>query len=439
VTATGETPATDVPATAATGAKPGLGDLIAIRAFRRLLIANILSAIAFGTSRFVFVWLVGELTDWNPATAILGIVIGLPPLLLSAWAGALADRLSPVRLATTLFAISAVGFAVSGVLVATDNMTVPLAVACGFVTSIAPSMLMPLMQAIVPTVTPPGRLMQAVALQNLSMMVSTMGGIFLGGAVMQLGGTEAGFWLVTIACILGGIASARDGLPTRLAGAATVTGSIRDGMRVAFGTEPLRSLLMLTTVFGIAIATSSLLLPEFARDVLGTESLAASALNVIMSIGMMITSMFIATRWHPSRPGMLLAVLTVFSLGGGLIAIGLSQTYVACAISGFAWGMCGGIAMTLMRTLTQGHTPPELMGRVMGLSMLAQNGAFPIAALGLFGLVAATDVADTMVIVGIVCCVLNLLIHLRPHIRQITATEAAHLPASPAAATSSPD
>ena len=73
--------------------KQGLGDLLAIRAFRRLLIANVLSAIAFGTSRFVFVWLVGELTEWNPATAILGIVIGLPPLLLSAWAGALADRL----------------------------------------------------------------------------------------------------------------------------------------------------------------------------------------------------------------------------------------------------------------------------------------------------------------------------------------------------------
>jgi MFS family permease len=392
-----------------------------------LLFANVLSAIAFGTSRFVFVWLVGELTEWNPATAILGIVIGLPPLALSAWAGALADRMSPRRLAAMLFLASAVGFAVSGVLVFTDAMTVPLAIVCGFVTIIAPSMLMPLMQALVPTVTPPGRLMQAVAIQNLSMMVSTMGGIFLGGAVMQIGGPEAGFWLLTVACGLGLVAVAGDGLPDQLAGAAEVAGSIRDAAQVALHTEPLRSLILLTAVFGIAITTSSLLLPEFARDVLGQESLAASALNVIMSIGMMITSMLLAARWHPSRPGFVLMIFTVVFMGGGLIAIGLSRTYVITALCGFGWGLSGGIAMTLLRTLTQANTPPELMGRIMGLVMMAQNGAFPVTALGLFGLVAAVGIADSMVVVGIVITGLNVIIvGIRPHVRGITSSEGMH-------------
>lgn len=407
--------------------KPKLGELLRIRPFRRLLFANVLSAISFGTSRFVFVWLVGELTEWNPATAILGIVIGLPPLALSAWAGALADRMSPRRLAEVMFFASAIGFAVSGVLVFTDVMTVPLAIVCGFITIIAPSMLMPLMQALVPTVTPPGRLMQAVALQNLSMMVSTMGGIFLGGAVMQLGGPEAGFWLLTVACGLGLVTVAGDGLPDQLAGAADVAGSIRDAARVALRTEPLRSLILLTAVFGIAITTSSLLLPEFARDVLGQESLAASALNVIMSIGMMITSMLLAARWHPSRPGFVLMLFTVVFMGGGLVAIGLSRAYAVTALSGFGWGLSGGIAMTLLRTLTQANTPPELMGRVMGLVMMAQNGAFPITALGLFGLVAATGLADSMVIVGFVIVGLNaVIVGIRPHVRGITSAEGLH-------------
>ena len=417
--------ATTDDATAGTPVASGerLGDLIRIRGFRHLLVANVMSAIGFGTSRFVFVWLVGELTEWNPATAILGIVIGVPPLLLSAWAGALADRMSPRRIASWLFAFGTAAFALSGVLVATDAMTVPLAVVCGFVATIAPSMLMPLMQSIVPTVTPPGRLMQAIALQNLSMMVSVMGGIFLGGAVMQAAGTAAGFWLLTAASIIGWVISIGDGLPERLAGAAAVAGSIRDGARVALGTEPLRSLLLTTAVFGMAIATSSLLLPEFARDVLDQDSLAASALNAIMSVGMMLTSMFLAARWQPTRPGVVLAGLTSIALGGGLVAIGASRAYVVTAICCFAWGMCGGIAMTLMRTLTQSHTPPDLMGRVMGLTMLAQNGAFPVAALALFGLVALSDVADAMVIIGIACCVMITLINVRPHIRRISSTE----------------
>lgn len=429
MTATGETPDTVAPMPS------GLGDLMRIRAFRQLLAANVLSAISFGTSRFVFVWLIGDLTDWNPAIAILGIVIGLPPLVLSAWAGALADRTSPRRLAEILFAFGAVVFAVSGVLVVTDVMTVPLAVACGFAATIAPAMLMPLMQALIPTVTPPGALMQAVALQNLSMMMSVMGGIFLGGAIMQIGGIEAGFWLITVSSTLGWLLAVRKGLPERLAGASAVAGSIRDGARVALGTEPLRSLLAVTVVFGMAITASTLLLPEFARDVLGKDSLAASALNVAMSVGMMITSMVLAARWRPTRPGLVMTIFVVAFLGGGLVAIGLSREYLVTALCCFGWGLSGGIAMTLMRTLTQSQTPPELMGRVMGLSMMAQNGAFPVAALGLFALVAATDVADAMVITGIVCTGLNAIILARPHVRGITAADVIAGPGGAAAST----
>lgn len=396
----------------------GVRGLLAQPGFRGLMIANVLSAVGFGTSRFVFVWLIGGLTEWDPATAILGIVIGLPPLLLSAWAGALTDRLDPRRFGVAMFALSATGFAATGVLVATDAMTVPLAMVCGLVTSCAPSMLMPLLQALVPALVPPTRLMQGVAIQNLSMMVSTIAGVFLGGAVIQMFGVASGFWLVTIAGLFGVAVFATTSLPGRAA-TSDRRGAIREGARIALGTEPLRSLLGITTVMGLAIATSSLLLPEFARDVLGTQSLAASGLNVFMSIGMMITSMVIATRWTPSRPGLVLTVFSIVPLGGGLIAIGLSRVYLVAALFGFMWGLAGGVAMTLLRTLTQVNTPPELMGRVMGLASMAQNGAFPIGALLLFGLVSATSVSTAMVIAGWICVAGSAAIALRPHLRSL--------------------
>ena len=398
---------------------PGVGSLLRLPPFRALLVANVLSAIVFGTSRFVFVWLVGELTDWNPATAILGIVIGLPPLFLSAWAGSLADFLAPRRLGAILFAVTAAMFTITATLVQTDTMTVPLTMMMGLLAIAAPSMLMPLMQALVPSVSPPDQLMQAVALQNLSMMVSTMGGIFVGGAIMQGFGTASGFWLLVVASVVGLAVVSRAPLPDRLVGAAATRGSVSEAIRIALGTQPLRSLLALTGVFGIAIATSSLLLPEFARDVLDKDSLAASALNVAMSIGMMITSMVLATRWTPLRPGLVLAFFTSIPLGGGLIAIGLSREYVVTALCGFLWGLSGGVAMTLLRTLTQQNTPAALMGRVMGLVAMAQNGAFPITALILFGLVAATSVATTMIVIGVLCCALVGVIMVGPAVRSL--------------------
>ena len=167
------------------GAGDGLRGLLRLPGFRGLMLANVLSAVGFGTSRFVFVWLVGELTEWNPATALLGIVIGLPPLFLSAWAGSLADRLDPRHFGVVTFLVSSLGFGLTGVLIVADVMTVPLAMVCGFLTAIAPSMIMPLLQALVPALVPTHRLMQGVAIQNLSMTVSTIAGVFLGGVVIQ--------------------------------------------------------------------------------------------------------------------------------------------------------------------------------------------------------------------------------------------------------------
>src|SRR5690606_37984029 len=132
---------------------------------------------------------------------------------------------------------------------------------------------------------------------------------------------------------------------------------------IAWRTEPLRSLLGLTSVLGLVIAAFTLLLPELARDVLGTGSLAASALNVCTSLGMVTTSMFLATRWSPRRPGLVLAITASGALGTGLVGIGASRVYLLTALICLLWGLAGGIMMTLMRTLLQLHTPPELMGR----------------------------------------------------------------------------
>ena len=408
------------PLTGSAQSSGGLGALLANESFRGIAVANVLSAIAFGSSRFVFVWLIGELTEWNTATAILGIVIGLPPLLLSAWAGSLADRIDPRRLGLSLFVISTALFAGTAAIVQAGAMTVPLAMVCAFVTAIAPSMLMPLLQALVPSVVAANRLMQAIAIQNLGMMASIICGTFLGGAVIEVFGISAGFWLLAVASAVGALRYGTCPLPGRLAGDLVAKrGAIRDGARIALGSEPLRSLLLLTCVLGMASTTSQLLLPEFARDVLDQESLAASALNVAMSAGLVITSMVLAMRWSPRRPGAVLTVATCVALGGGLIAMGLSRTYLLVAIFAFLWGISGGIAMTLMRTLIQVHTPPELMGRVMGLSATAQNGAFPIGAVILAVFVNRTSVATAMVLSGVLCTLAVWGIAARPHVREL--------------------
>ena len=169
-----------------------------------------MASIALGTSRFVFVWLVGELTEWNPATAILGIVIGLLPYC-SRRGRSLADRMS----ANSASAIRSVNGAV-------HHLGRPFARRFddrpsgdglrprdGNRTSNAHALL----QALVPRVVDDSVLLQAVALQNLGMTGSSVGGIFLGGAVIQAFGLEAGLWLLTAASIAGVIFHQRTPIP----------------------------------------------------------------------------------------------------------------------------------------------------------------------------------------------------------------------------------
>src|SRR5688572_32929848 len=113
--------------TAVAPAETSLASVFRIAAFRGIWVANVLAGIAMGTSRFAFVWLIGDLTGWDPAVAVLGVVIGLPALLLSAQAGALADRLAPRRFGVSLLASTSVLFAATAVLVPTRLMTVPVA------------------------------------------------------------------------------------------------------------------------------------------------------------------------------------------------------------------------------------------------------------------------------------------------------------------------
>lgn len=392
----------------ATGAhqpeETSLGAVFGIAAFRRLWIANVLAALALGTSRFTFVWLIGDLTDWNPAVAVLGVVVGLPALLLSAQAGALADRLPPRRLGLALLWSTAATFAGTGVLVGSPVISVPVALACAFVTAVPIAGTTPLFQSLVPVVVPRSRLLQAVALQNMGMMSSMILGAFLGGGIIALTGVAGGFWALAAASALAAVAYGRVPLPDQAPGAGLDRrGAVRQALRVALGTEPLRSLLGVTFVVGMATAAVMLLLPAVARDVLEVGSFPAGLLNATMGVGLMATSLWVASRPAPARPGLVLVVVMGATMGTGLFLLGWSRSYALSLAITLAWGAAGGVTMALLRALLQEHTPPELMGRMMGLSALAQQGAFPLGSVVLFGLVRLAGLGPALMLAGVLC------------------------------------
>jgi MFS family permease len=371
--------------------------------FRRYWLAQFLAALANGALRFTFVWLALELSD-NPAVpGLLGMALGLPGLVLMIPAGVWSDRLDRRRLVVNAEAAAAVVLGAAAAVTWAEVMTVPAAAAFAVALGGLLAVTAPALQALVPSLVAPHRLMTGVALQGMGMNAALLFGAVAAGAAITVAGVGGAFALLGVLQAVAAGAMAR----VRLAPRAPVErrgmrGEIGEGIRFALGRQPLRSLLGIGLLAGFAWGIVSIVLPEVAKDDLGAGAFQTSLLFSALGVGMFGTSMLLASRDDIPRPGLLIAWSVSTLLGGGVLVMGLSRSYALTFAVMLAWGIGGGVTMTLQRGLLQRHTPDELMGRVMGLSSLAMMGSFPLAAGVASGLTSAVGGADALVITGVV-------------------------------------
>lgn len=382
-------------------AKP-LVEVLGLPSFRRFLGAQFLAALVNGTLRFVLVWLTLELTDWTPAVGLVGVALGVSSLAVAAPAGALGDRVDRRLLFIWLAAATTVVLTVGTVLVALDAVDVVTlavlgAVLGGLLTAAAPTV-----QAMVPDLVPPERLMNGVALQFISMNVGMMLGAIAGGAAIAVAGNAGGLGLLAALEALAVLLMIGVRLPPRerRPPATRLRADVGEGVRWALGREPVRSLLAVMVLIGVMWGATQLLLPDLARDVLGQGAFGASLLFAPLGLGMLTTSLVLANREGLAGRGRLLAVVFTGNAGPLLVLIGLSRSYALTFGAMAVWGIGGGIVMTLQRTLLQERTPPELMGRIMGLNTLGLLGAFPLSAALTSGLTSFLATGTALAVVG---------------------------------------
>jgi MFS family permease len=396
-----------------------LRQLLSLVPFRRFLLAQTLSALVNGTLRFVLVWITLDLTDWQPAVGLVGLALGITGLLVAVPAGAWSDRLDRRTMFVSLSAATAVVLVSATAVVATGTGGVALlaihaALLGGLLAAVAPGV-----QAMVPALVPPERLMNGVALQMMSMNVAMMLGAVFGGAAIAIAGNAGGLGLLAL-CAAGAATSMRRvAMPVRPPVARTggLGAEVMVGLRWSLGREPVRSLLGVMLVIGFLWGGVQLLLPELAKDELGAGAFAASALFAPLGLGMITMSLHLANRSSIANRGRLLAGALVVNLGPLVVVLALSRSYALTLVLMAVWGVGGGIVMTMQRTLLQERTPDELMGRVMGLNTLGILGSFPLAAAAAALLTGATDSTSALVIMGAATTAAAALVSLRRPIR----------------------
>lgn len=120
--------------------------------------------------------------------------------------------------------------------------------------------------------------------------------------------------------------------------------------------------------------------PLAVREVFNGSSSSLGLLNGLNSAGLALTILVMLRIGYVKRAGR--ALLIAQGMGSiVLILSGSVDSFVLFVVLVFCWGLCGGAAMPMSRTLMQELAPPEQRARVMSFYAFSFMGAGPIGTL----------------------------------------------------------
>jgi MFS family permease len=386
-------------------------DAFASPAFRLLWLNTLSFSLVQGIQRFAFVWLVidelGQPASWG---GLITFALGIPAMFLMLPAGVLSDRMNRRDLLMLTQLASFAVIALGTVMMVAGVMTPGLALLVAAGTGAATALGTPVRTAVLPSIVERDRLMNAIVLSTMGQNIMMIGGPVAGGAAIGLWGIEAGFALQAVAYAVGMVAL----LPLRIPQAATDRMARRplreliEGFEFVLGNREIKALVVMLVASGLLmLGPVFALVPPIVRDEMGRGASAGGVLFGIMAVGMLSTSLVLASVGDFGNKGAWF--ILNLAIGGIDVALmGVVDSFAVLALLMFVWGMGGGLFMNLNRTLIQSHTPDALMGRVMGIQSLGMVGFSPLG--GLLAGVAAGVIGATafLVVAGVALTAVSL-------------------------------
>jgi MFS family permease len=147
------------------------------------------------------------------------------------------------------------------------------------------------------------------------------------------------------------------------------------------GNPVMRAVLIQNIAMGFFFMGSFIVaFPLAIREVFAGSSADLAALNALNSLGLVLTILVLLRVGYVSRAGRALilaqAIGSLVLMSAGFVANQIIFTGLV-----FVWGICGGLAMPMSRTLLQQLAPANQRGRVMSFYAFSFMGAGPFGAL----------------------------------------------------------
>jgi len=351
--------------------------------YRRYLLGSVVSNTGTWMQRVAQDWLVLELSGQS-GTAI-GITTGLqflPVLLLSPYAGVVADRMPKRRLLQLTQLSMAASSLVLGLLAVTGVAQTWHVYVIAVLFGIGSAFDAPARQSFVSEMVGPDDLTNAVGLNSATFNVARIAGPGLAGLMIGAlgGGANATGWVILVNALsyAAVIHQLRRMDPTLLHTAALrprTPGMLLEGVRYIRSQPKMVMILIMVFfagTFGMNFQITSALM---ATQVFGKGAGEFGILGSVMAIGSLAGALLAARR---TRIRMRLLVAAALGFGAANIVAGLLPTYVAFAAFVPLIGLCTLTLLNSANATMQLESDPALRGRVMALYMTIVMGGTPI-------------------------------------------------------------
>ncbi len=377
------------------------------RNFRLYWLGQLVSLIGTWMQSVAQGWLMHQLTSSAFMLGLLTFCQFTPVMLLSLWAGVLADRMDRRRLLLITQSVAMLQ-AVAMATVTTTHVVQPwMVLALALVFGVFNAFDLPARQTFLIEMVGRGDLSNAIALNSAAFNAARVIGPAFAGVLLASVGEGGCFWLNALSYLAVLYSLWRIQVAPRepAPGSGDALKHLREGLDYAWKTRPLRNLLLLLGVvagFGFQYV---FLLPVYTRDLLHAGPRVYGLLVSAFGVGSLLSAAVMTRRldrWALRRN----LLVGLAAAGVGMGAFAWSRSVPLSAAMGFLAGFGLILYVASTNTLLQHTVEDHFRGRVMSLYTLMLIGTAPVGALVLgviaqrFGAPSATSVSALTLLGG---------------------------------------
>jgi MFS family permease len=371
-------------------------------------------------------WLLWRLTESAQMLGLLGFAAQVPTFLFASIAGVWVDRLNRHRLLIATQTLAMVQAFTLAVLTLSGAIEVWEIFALQLTLGVINAFDMPARQALlVDLIEDRGDLSNAVALNSSMVNAARLIGPSVAGVLIAWVGEGWCFFVdgVSYLAVITSLVLMQVASRPRPAQRKRVLHDLRDGFHYAYHFKPIRSILLLLALVGLAGMPYRVLMPVIAGRTLGGGAHTLGFLMAAMGAGALVGALYLASRRSVLGLGRLIP-FAAGTFGIALAGVGLSRSLPLSLLMMVIMGLGFMLHLAASNTLIQTLVREEMRGRVMALYLMAFMGMATFGSLLSGGVAGLIGTPLTLVGGGVLCLLGAMLFGyklpgLREHVRPI--------------------